>query len=80
VQNLVHEKYPPTFLFSMKYDPLVIPESNCLVAEKVLNEKSVPNEVRIYRGNVHGFGLAEGLEAGQWVNQSIEFFKKNNVL
>jgi acetyl esterase/lipase len=80
VQNLVHEKYPPTFLFSMKYDPLVIPESNCLVAEKVLNEKSVPNEVHIYRGNVHGFGLAEGLEAGQWVNQSIEFFKKNNVL
>ena len=68
------------FLFSMKYDPIVPAETNCLVAEKVLNEKKVPNEVHIYRGNVHGFGLADGLEAGQWVQQSIDFLKKNNVI
>ena len=80
VQNLINENYPPMFLFSMKYDPLVIPESNCFVAEKVLKEKGVSNELHIYRGNVHGFALADGLEAGQWVNQSIEFFKKNNVI
>lgn len=80
VQNLINENYPPMFLFSMKYDPTVPPETNCLVAEKVMNEKGVPNEVHIYRGNVHGFALAEGLEAGQWVNQSIEFLKKNNVI
>ena len=80
VQNLIDENYPPMFLFSMKYDPTVPPETNCLVAEKVMNEKGVPNEVHIYRGNVHGFGLADGLEAGQWVNQSIEFLKKNSVI
>ncbi len=80
VHNLVNENYPPMFLFSMKYDPLVPPETNCLVAKKVLEEKGVPNEVKIYRGNLHGFALADGLEAGQWVNQSIEFFKKNNII
>ena len=80
VQNLINENYPPMFLFSMKYDPIVPAETNCLVAEKVLNEKGVPNEVHIYRGNIHGFGLADKLEAGQWVNQSIEFLKKNNVI
>lgn len=80
VQNLIDENYPPMFLFSMKYDPTVPPETNCLVAEKVMNEKGVSNEVHIYRGNVHGFGLADGLEAGQWVNQSIEFLKKNSVI
>lgn len=80
VQNLIDENYPPMFLFSMKYDPIVPPEINCLVAEKVLNEKGVPNEVHIYSGNVHGFGLAEGIEAGQWVEQSVEFLKKNNVI
>ncbi len=80
VQNLVDENYPPMFLFSMKYDPLVPPEMNCLVVQKVLEKKNVPNEVHIYRGHIHGFALAEGLEAGQWVNQSIEFFKKNNVI
>ena len=80
VQNLINENYPPMFLFSMKYDPLVPIETNCLVAQRALNEKGVPNELHIYRGNVHGFGLADGLEAGQWVNQSIEFFKKNSVI
>ena len=80
VQNLINENYPPMFLFSMKYDPTVPPDRNCLVAEKVMNEKGVHNEVHIYRGNVHGFALADGLEAGQWVNQSIEFLKKNNVM
>ncbi len=80
VQNLINENYPPMFLFSMKYDPIVPPETNCLVAEKVMKEKGVPNEVHIYRGNVHGFALADGLEAGQWVNQSIEFLKKNSVI
>jgi acetyl esterase/lipase len=68
------------FLFSMKFDPLVPPETNCLVAEKVLNEKGVPNEVHLYRGHIHGFGLAQGLEAGQWVQQSIDFLKKNDVI
>lgn len=80
VQNLINESYPPMFLFSMKYDPLVPPETNCLVVKKVLEEKEVPNEVHIYRGHLHGFALADGLEAGQWVNQSIEFLKKNNVI
>ncbi len=80
VQNLIDENYPPMFLFSMKYGPLVPIETNCLVAEKVMKEKGVPNEVHIYRGNVHGFALADGLEAGQWVQQSIEFLKKNNVI
>ncbi|MBR5246411.1 MAG: alpha/beta hydrolase [Clostridia bacterium] len=80
VHNLINENYPPMFLFSMKYDPIVPPETNCLAVEKVMNEKNVPNEVHVYRGNVHGFALADGLEAGQWVNQSIEFLKKNNVL
>ena len=68
------------FLFSMKYDPIVPPETNCLVVGKVLQEKGVPHEVHIYRGNVHGFGLADRLEAGQWVQQSIDFLKKNNVI
>ncbi len=80
VQNLIDENYPPMFLFSMKYDPTVPPETNCLVAEKVMREKGVPYELHIYRGNVHGFGLAEGTEAGQWVSQSVEFLKKNNVI
>lgn len=80
VQNLINENYPPMFLFSMEFDPLVPPETNCLVAEKVMNEKGVPNEVHIYRGHIHGFALADELEAGQWVNQSIEFLKKNNVI
>ncbi len=80
VHNLVNENYPPMFLFSMKYDPIVPAETNCLVVQKVLDEKAVPNEVHIYRGNVHGFALADGLEAGQWVNQSIEFLKKNNII
>ena len=81
VQNLINEDYPPMFMFSMKFDPIVPPETNCLVAEKVMNEKGVPNEVHIYRGHIHGFALAtDGLEAGQWVNQSIEFLKKNNVI
>ena len=80
VQNLIDENYPPMFLFSMENDPIVPTQINCLVAEKVLNEKGVPNELHIYRGNTHGFGLAEGLEAGQWVEQSVEFLKKNNVI
>lgn len=80
VHNLVNEQYPPMFLFSMKYDPIVPPETNCLVVGKVLQEKGVPHEVHIYRGNVHGFGLADRLEAGQWVQQSIDFLKKNNVI
>lgn len=80
VHNLVNEQYPPMFLFSMKYDPIVPPETNCLVVGKALQEKGVPHEVHIYRGNVHGFGLADRLEAGQWVQQSIDFLKKNNVI
>lgn len=80
VHNLIDENYPPMFLFSMKYDPIVPPETNCLAVQKVMNEKGVANEVHIYRGNVHGFALADGIEAGQWVNQSIEFLKKNNVI
>lgn len=80
VHNLVDESYPPMFMFSMKYDPIVPPEMNCLTVEKVLEEKGVPHEVHIYRGHLHGFGLADGLEAGQWVNQSIDFLKKNNVI
>ncbi len=80
VQNLISADYPPMFLFSMKNDPTVPPETNCLVAQRVLNENNVPNELHIYPGNVHGFALAEGQEAGKWVNQSIEFLKKNNVI
>ena len=80
VHNLVDENYPPMFMFSMRYDPIVPPETNCQLVKKVLDEKGVPNEMHIYRGNVHGFGLADGLEAGQWVSQSIEFLKKNNVI
>lgn len=81
VHNLVHKDYPPTFMFSMQYDPLVPPETNCLLVQKAMDEKGVSNEVHIYRGNVHGFALAnENLEAGQWVNQSIEFLKKNKVI
>ena len=64
----------------MKYDPIVPPETNCQVVKKVLDEKGVPNELHIYRGHIHGFGLADKLEAGRWVNQSIEFLKKNNVI
>lgn len=81
VQNLINEDYPPMFMFSMKFDPIVPPETNCLLVQKELEENGVPNEVHIYRGNIHGFALAaEGLEAGQWVNQSIEFLKKNNII
>ena len=80
VQNLVNEDYPPVFMFSMKYDPLVPPETNCQLVKNVLDEKGVLNELCIYRGHIHGFGLADGLEAGQWVNQSIDFLKKNNVI
>lgn len=80
VQNLINENYPPMFLFSMKFDPLVPPETNCLVAKKVMDEKGVLNEVHIYRGHIHGFALADGLEAGEWVNQSLEFLKNNKVI
>ncbi len=80
VQNLINENYPPMFLFSMKYDPIVPPETNCLIAEKVMKEKGITNEVHIYRGHIHGFALADKLEAGQWVNQSIEFLKNNNII
>ncbi len=80
VQNLISEKYPPTFLFSMEGDTTCPPVTNCLVAQKALNEKGVPNEVHIYHGNRHGFELGEGEEAGAWVNSSIEFFKRHNVI
>ncbi len=80
VQNLIDESYPPMFLFSMENDPIVPPKTNCLVAEKVMNEKGVPNEVHIYEGNRHGFVFAEGEEASAWVNSSLDFLKKNNVI
>ncbi len=80
VQNLIDESYPPMFLFSMENDPIVPPKTNCLVAEKVMNEKCVPNEVHIYPGDRHGFVFADGEEASAWVNQSIEFLKKHKVI
>lgn len=80
VQNLISENYPPMFLFSMEGDNTCPPATNCLVAEKALIEKGVPNEVHIYRGNCHGFALGEGTDAEQWVKSSIGFLKQNNII
>lgn len=80
VQNLINENYPPTFMFAMENDPLVPPTKNCLLAKEVLDKNNVANEVCIYSGNVHGFGLAEGQKAGEWVESSINFLKKNGII
>ncbi len=80
VQNLIDRNYPPMFLFSMENDPTVPPKTNCLVAEKVMNENGIPNEVHIYEGNRHGFVLGEGPPASVWVEKSVEFLKKNKII
>ncbi len=80
VQNLIDENYPPMFLFSMENDPTVPPKTNCLVAEKVMNEKGVPNEVHIYPGDRHGFVLGEGTPASIWVDTAVEFLKNNSLI
>ncbi len=80
VQNLIDESYPPMFLFSMENDPVVPPKTNCLVAEKIMNDRGISNEVHIYPGDRHGFELGEGTPAEVWVETAIEFLKNNNVI
>lgn len=80
IQSLVNKDYPPIFMFSMENDPTVPPKTNCIELKKILDELSVPNEMRIYKGNRHGFNLAEGDPAEEWQERMVEFLKRTKVI
>ncbi len=81
IENLIDETYPPVFMFSMKDDPTVPPEINCMKVLPILKEKNIPCEMHIYDGNRHGFALAENdPQASKWPSQMMEFMKNNGIL
>lgn len=80
IKNVVNRDYPPTFLFTMENDPTVPPKTNCIELKGVLDSLGVQNELHVFSGDRHGFALADGEEAGTWVEKSVAFLKRHGKM
>ncbi|MDR1630447.1 MAG: alpha/beta hydrolase [Oscillospiraceae bacterium] len=73
--NLVKEGYPPTFLWSEKDDPFVKVKENSDLLKKALEREKIPHIYRLYEGDMHGSGLAEGRPAEVWFDEAVSFLR-----
>lgn len=76
VENQVTASYPPTFVWNCEADDLV-PAQNSLMLEAVLKAAGVPVKHEVFPGTVHGWGLADGTPAANWLDRGIAFWMEN---
>jgi len=67
------KRFPPTLILHGEDDP-VVPVSEARKLERLLRDKELPFEIRVYPGQGHRFTGADGLDA---FNRSIAFFDKH---
>lgn len=82
VQNLVTDKYPPTFVWCCKDDKTVDPAANSGALEDSLLANGVRHEVKYYLQGGHGCALAIGTSAEGWFEKAIDFvhdIEANNI-
>lgn len=73
-EEMITEKYPPTFLWTCADDDCV-PPSNAVRMAKALEEAGVRHELHVYRSGGHGCALAFSKEAHGWSQAMTEFFR-----
>lgn len=76
VEKQVTSAYPPTFIWNCAEDGLV-PHENSDMLEAALHRCGVPVTHEVYPGTVHGWGLADGTPAENWLDRAISFWAEN---
>lgn len=75
IENNVTENYPPTFIWCGENDQTVKPENTQMMIN-ALKMAGVPFYSKIYNDASHGIGPGSGTEAEGWINNAIEFWRK----
>ena len=74
VELFKNSNLPPAFFAYGTEDPFYNQMNACVEA---LKEAGTDAEIEIFDGLPHGFGLGEGTVAEGWINNAIEFWRKN---
>ena len=75
LDQLVTASAPPTFVWHTAEDA-VVPVQHSYLLGMALAGASVPHELHVLPGEVHGVGLAEGSPAGAWTSLAAEWLAR----
>lgn len=74
IEKLVTSEYPPCYIWQCDRDSSVPIENTKMLAHELENAK-IPYRYDVFEGRAHGWGIAEGTTAKDWLKLAVEFYE-----